>query len=201
MRILKIVILVISLLISSLDARAMGPMAQMRTTIEGVLHILKDEDLKRPENRARRRQMLKQLIYSRFDFEEMSRRALGIQWAKRSPGEKKEFVPLFSELLERSYISRIESYTGERVLFTGERIDDGYAVVRTRIISKGGIATPVDYRLIKKGDEWLVYDVIIEGVSLINNYRVQFNKIISSESYEGLIRRMRDKLRDERILE
>jgi phospholipid transport system substrate-binding protein len=200
MRVPKVV-LILFLLILPIRGYAIGPMDQMKVTIDGVLNILKDEELKRPENRARRRQLLRQLIYRRFDFEEMSRRALGIHWARRSAVERREFVPLFSELLERSYINRIESYTDERILFTEERIDDGYAVVRTRIISRDNTVTPVDYRLMRRGSEWLVYDVIIEGVSLINNYRVQFNKIINSESFEGLIRRMKDKLREEKALE
>lgn len=184
-----------------LNVQAGEPTEQMKTTIDGVLEILRDESLKLPGNSNKRRQLLKQLIYKRFDFEEMSKRSLGIHWPRRSPEERREFIPLFSELLERSYINRIEEYTDEKILYTGEMIDNGYAVVKTKIISKDYIETPIDYRLMKKDSEWLVYDVIIEGVSLVNNYRIQFNKVINSESYEGLINKMQSKLQELRALE
>jgi phospholipid transport system substrate-binding protein len=197
----KVLAFVLYLMLLPFCVYAGEPTEQMKKTIDGVINVLKDEKLKAPENSGKRRRLLRQLIYRRFDFEEMSKRSLGIQWVRRSSEERREFVPLFSELLERSYINRIEKYTNEKIIYTGELVDDGYAVVKTRVISKDNINTPIDYRLLKKDSEWLIYDVIIEGVSLVNNYRTQFNRIINSDSYEGLIKRMKDKLKEEKALE
>jgi len=194
-------VLMLFILILPVCVYAGQPTDQVRMTIDGVINVLKDRELSLPENSGRRRALLRQLIYSRFDFQEMSKRSLGIHWRRRSHEERKDFVPLFSELLERSYIKRIEEYTDEKIVYVSESIENGYAVVRTRIISRNNVNTPIDYRLLKKGSEWYVYDVIIEGVSLVNNYRTQFNRIINSESYEGLVRRMKEKLREERALE
>jgi len=177
------------------------PTEQVKKTVDGVINVLKDERLKAPQSMNKRRQILKDLIYKRFDFEEMGKRALGIHWAKRTPDERREFLLLFSDLLERSYINRIESYTNEKIIYVDELVDNGYAVVKTKIISRDNIETPIDYRLIKKEHEWFVYDVMIEGVSLVNNYRVQFTRIINSESYEGLIKRMKAKQVEEKTLE
>ena len=104
-----------------------------------------------------------------------------------------EFVQLFSDLLERSYISKIELYGGERIQFTGEALEAENAIVRTRLLAKQGTEIPIDYRMLRKGDKWLVYDVVIEGVSLIANYRTQFNKIITTSSYQELVKKMKTK--------
>lgn len=201
MRMLRVIVLILCLSLLPLQALAGEPTRQIKETIDSVLNILMDEELRAPQNLKKRRHLLRQIIHSRFDFQEMSKRSLGIHWTRRSPEEREEFIPLFSELLERSYINRIESYIDEKILYTGELIDDGYATVKTRVILRDNIETPIDYRLMRKSSEWLVYDVIIEGVSLVNNYRIQFNRIINSDSYEGLIRRMRNRLEEERALE
>lgn len=199
MRVAWIILIILCLL--PVQICAGEPTDQVKKTIDGVINILKDERLKSPQNQDKRRRLLKELIYKRFDFEEMGKRSLGIHWAKRSPEEKKEFIPLFSDLLERSYINRIESYRDEKIIYVDESIDNGYAVVKTKVVSKSNIETPIDYRLMRKDSDWFVYDVIIEGVSLVNNYRTQFNKIINSESYEGLIKRMKSKQEEEKALE
>ncbi|GAB4546586.1 MAG: ABC transporter substrate-binding protein [Thermodesulfovibrionia bacterium] len=199
MRTIWIVVLIFSVL--PLRVYAGEPTEEVKKTVDGVINILKDERLKSPQNMSKRRRLLKELIYKRFDFEEMSKRSLGIHWARRSPDERKEFVPLFSDLLERSYIKKIESYSDEKIIYVDESIDNGYAVVKTKVISKDNVETPIDYRLMRKDSEWLVYDVVIEGVSLVNNYRTQFNKIITSESYEALIKRMKAKQEEEKALE
>lgn len=199
MRVAWIILIILCLL--PVQIYAGEPTDQVKKTIDGVINILKDEGLKSPQNQDKRRKLLKELIYKRFDFEEMGKRSLGIHWTKRSPEEKKEFIPLFSDLLERSYINRIESYRDEKIIYVDESIDNGYAVVKTKVVSKSNIETPIDYRLMRKDSDWFVYDVIIEGVSLVNNYRTQFNKIINSESYEGLIKRMKSKQEEEKALE
>jgi phospholipid transport system substrate-binding protein len=128
-----------------------------------------------------------------FDFAEIAKRSLARHWQGRSEAERKEFVGLFADLLERSYISKIELYGGEKILYTGERIDGDAASVTTKIITKNGTEVPIEYRLLRQSDRWLVYDVSIEGVSLVSNYRTQFNKIIQTSSYAELVKKMKAK--------
>src|SRR5262249_18237832 len=166
-----------------------------------VLVVLQDKSLQGPENMGKRREKMRQAVYQRFGFEEMAQRALGPYWQKRTPAEKKEFVSLFSELLERSYITKIEGYTGEQtVLYTKESIDQDYATVRTEIVVKRDANVEVIYQLFRRNGTWQVYDVVIEGVSLVNNYRTQFHNIISRESYEALVKKLKLKLEQEQAI-
>ena len=128
-----------------------------------------------------------------FDFEEMSRRALGPHWNARTPNERREFTKLFADLLERSYVTRIESGRGSKVQYVGETISGDDATVRTRIFTAQKAEIPVDYRMRRNGNRWQIFDVSIEGVSLINNYRSQFNSVIQSSSYAALVARLRAK--------
>ena len=175
------------------SAQAAAPTEQLKTSIDAVIKILRDEGLKRPEKAKERRELLLKTIKERFDFEEMSKRTLATPWAKRTPQEKKEFTDIFTNLLQNSYMTRIEEYTDEEVEYSGEKIDDGFAVVKTTLRAKDKEGIPIDYKLIKEGDRWSVYDVVIEGVSLVNNYRSQFNRIISADSYPELVKKMKSK--------
>jgi phospholipid transport system substrate-binding protein len=123
----------------------------------------------------------------------MARSALAIYWAKRTPTEKKEFVSLFADLIKDTYIKKIEMYSGEKVLYAGESVNNGYAVVKTRIASKAGNEISIDYMMLDENGTWMIYDVLIEGVSLVNNYRAQFAEIINSGSYEELVRKLKNK--------
>ncbi len=123
----------------------------------------------------------------------MARRSLARHWAQRTDEEKKEFIRLFGELLEQTYLDKVEGYSGEKVQYEGETIDGDYAVVKVKIITKKNVDIPVKYRLKKKGNDWLVYDISIEGVSLVNNYRTQFNSILSGSSYGELVKRLKAK--------
>ncbi|HEV8531126.1 MAG TPA: ABC transporter substrate-binding protein, partial [Methylomirabilota bacterium] len=127
------------------------------------------------------------------DWAETAKRSLARHWQPLSDGQREEFVKLFGDLLERSYISKIELYGGERIHYVGESIDGDLAVVRTKIITKQGTDVPIEYRMIRRGDRWLVYDVVIESVSLVSNYRTQFNKIIQTSSYQELVKKMKTK--------
>ena len=126
-----------------------------------------------------------------FDFAATARRALGRHWAARTPQEREEFVKLFGDLLERSYISKIELYGGEKIQYVSDRIDGETALVQSKLLTKTGSEVPIEYRMLRKGDRWLVYDVVIEGVSLVANYRTQFNKIIQTSSYQELVKKMK----------
>ncbi|MFQ5532374.1 MAG: phospholipid-binding protein MlaC [Candidatus Methylomirabilales bacterium] len=191
-----------ALVFSSLSFAEEGATAQVKGTIDKVLDILRDPALKGEEKDEVRGEMLRKVIYSRFAFAEMARRSLGVHWRKRSPQERKEFVDLFSELLEQSYRSKIERYTDEVISYTGERLDDKrFGVVNTEIVDKReNLAIPIDYKVIRRDGQWKVYDVVIDGISLISNYRSQFNRIIQRNSYDELVKRMRAKQESEEIV-
>jgi len=170
-----------------------APTDQLRSQIDRVLKVLEDPELKKEGKEKERRAVVRQIANEIFDFSETARRSLARHWAGRTQAEREEFVELFSDLLERSYISKIELYGGEKIQFVGEAVDGEGAVVRTKIVTKQGTEIPIDYRMHRRGDKWLVYDVVIEGVSLIANYRTQFNKIITTSSYQELVKKMKTK--------
>ena len=173
------------------------PTEQIKQTTDRILSIVKDPALKVPPKARERRRLILQAVNERFNWEEMARRALGRHWAERTAEEKKEFVPLFSEFLERTYMSKVEDYSGEKVQYGEESKEGDYAVVKVDIITQKNKDIYIDYRLQKEGNEWLVYDVSIEGVSLVNNYRSQFNSIILQSSYENLVKRLKAKVAPE----
>jgi len=170
------------------------PTDQIRQTTDKILSIVKDPALKSPSKAQERRGLIRKAVDERFDWEEMARRSLGRYWTQRTAEEKKEFVRLFSDLVERTYMGKVEDYSGEKVRYEGETIDGNYAVVKVNILTQKNKDISIDYRLQKEGSEWLVYDVSIEGVSLVNNYRSQFNSIILQSSYENLIKKMKAKV-------
>jgi phospholipid transport system substrate-binding protein len=169
------------------------PTDQLRDAIDRVIRALEEPALKGDARVADRRRAVRKIASDLFDFSEMARRSLGRHWQGLGERERQEFANLFTDLLERSYISRIENYRGERISYVNERTEGDAATVATRIVTKNGTEVPVDYRMLRRGERWLVYDVNIEGVSLINNYRTQFNKIIQTSSYVELVRRMKAK--------
>ncbi|MCP9463828.1 MAG: ABC transporter substrate-binding protein [Nitrospira sp.] len=169
-----------------------APTEAMRATIDEVLRILREEELKQPGRAEERRQMLERVVEARFDYQEMSKRALGASWNTLSDEQKREFVTLFRTLLTNTYADKIETYSGEGVQYLNERLEKEYAEVRTKVLS-GKTEIPLDYRLIQKANEWRVYDVVIDGVSLVNNYRGQFAKIIKTSSYDSLVEQLRKK--------
>ena len=173
------------------EAAAGTPTDQLRERIDRVVSILDDSSLK--GDPAARRAALRDVAGQIFDFTEITKRALGRHWLTASPAERDELVQLLTALLERSYMGRIEQYSGERISFVGESVDGDLAVVRTHFLTKSGTAIPVDYRLARAGDHWLAHDVTIEGVSLVASYRAQFNKIIQTSSTQALVERLRAK--------
>jgi phospholipid transport system substrate-binding protein len=164
------------------------PTDALKARIDRVLVLLEEAGDRRAE--------IRKVAEEIFDFEEMSRRALGPHWNARTPEERREFVTLFTDLLERSYLGRVESGRGGKVVYAGEAMAGDEATVRTRIVTPQRTEVPVDYRMHRKGERWQVYDVNIEGISLINNYRSQFNSVIQSSSYPTLVERLRSKETD-----
>ncbi|HMK42706.1 MAG TPA: ABC transporter substrate-binding protein [Dissulfurispiraceae bacterium] len=171
---------------------------QIKATVDQVIEITKDKNLKKPSRAAERRAAIRRVVLERFDFTEMAKRSLAVYWQQRTAQERKEFIPLFTDLLERSYIKKVEGYNDEKILYSDERRDDNYAVVKTKIITKRNVEIPIDYKLmLQGGGRWEVYDISIEGVSLVNNYRTQFAKIIRTSSYQELVKRMKSKQQEE----
>lgn len=185
---------------SSAPAAAGVPTDQLKGAVERVLKTLDDPTLKGEARLPDRRVAVRKIANEIFDFTEIAKRSMARHWQPLSEAQRTEFVGLFADLLERSYISKIETYGGEKIQYTAERADGDLATVSTRIITKNGTEVPVDYRMIKRADRWLVYDVSIEGVSLVSNYRTQFNKIIQTTSYNGLVSKLRNK-QDELLAE
>jgi len=164
------------------------PTDTLKTRVDRVFVLL--------EQPGDRRAQLRKIAEEIFDVEEMSRRALGPHWKARTPEEQREFMTLFADLLERSYISRVESGRGGKVIYAGETMSGDEATVRTRIVTPQRTEVPVDYRMHRKDGRWQAYDLNIEGVSLIANYRSQFNSVIQSSSYRTLVERLRSKETD-----
>jgi phospholipid transport system substrate-binding protein len=181
--------------VTVLPAAAGTPSDQLKTQIDRVLKTLDDPELKKEGKGKDRRVAVRRIANDIFDFGETARRSLGRHWQPRTPAEQAEFVGLFSDLLERSYISKVELYGGEKIQYLGDTIEGDQAKVQTKLVTKSGSEIPIEYRMHRKGggERWLVYDVIIEGVSLIANYRTQFNKIIQTSSYQELVRKMKSK--------
>lgn len=182
---------VLVLLLAGREATAGAPTEQLRTQVDRVLKLLDDAALKAPDKAKERRTAVRKVADDIFDFGETAKRSLGRHWAARTPEERDEFVKLFGDLLERSYISKIELYGGEKIQYVGDKIEGDTAFVQSKLLTKTGSEVPIEYRMLKRGERWLVYDVVIEGVSLVANYRTQFNKIIQTSSFQDLVKKMK----------
>ncbi|HSB04156.1 MAG TPA: ABC transporter substrate-binding protein [Thermodesulfobacteriota bacterium] len=170
------------------------PTEKIKKTTDRILSIVANPALKDPSRAKARKRSIRSAVDEQFDWEEMARRSLGRHWDQRTSDEKKEFVRLFADLLDRTYMNKVEGYSGEKVRYEGETIDGNYASVKMKIVTKQNKDIPVEYRLKKEKNDWFVYDVSIEGVSLVNNYRTQFNSIIVQSSYENLVKKLREKV-------
>ena len=188
---LGIVVLVGLVVWAPAPARAGAPTDQLKASVEQIIKVLEDPALRAEARSQERRAAIRKQAEGVFDFTETAKRALGRHWQGLAEKDRQEFTSLFTDLIERAYISKIERYSGERIAYAGEAMDGGLATVRTRFVTKQGTEVPVDYRMQQRGDRWLVYDVSVEGVSLINNYRTQFDKIIQTSSYAELVRKMK----------
>jgi phospholipid transport system substrate-binding protein len=180
-------VLAATVLVAALASPALAgpPTDTLREGVDRVLRIVE----KPGDHPAEIRKVAQEL----FDFEQTARRTLGAHWNARTPEERREFVDLFADLLERTYVRRIESGAGGTVTYLGESVDGDEATVRTRVLTEQGTDIPIDYRMRRKNGRWVIYDVNIEGVSLIANYRTQFNRVIRTESYDALVARLRSK--------
>ena len=185
------------LVASAVAAPAVGPRDVVQAAVARVALAIQrvngdgDASPTRPLGAEQRRVEIRRAAADLFDFDEMARRALSRHWAARSPEERSEFVRLFTDLLERTYIGRIEAYSGEKIVYVGEHIDGPFATVRSRVINRRNIETPLDYRLHLRDGRWRVYDVMIDNVSFVSTYRSEFARIVQRESYAGLRNRLK----------
>ena len=166
---------------------------QLKQSVDKIQVILSDPGLKGEAKAQERRQKLREVIQSRFDFDEMAKRSLGPEWQKRSPDEQKEFIRLFTALLEGAYFDKLESYNGDKVRYVNERQDKDFAEVDTKITNNKGEDFSLNYRLRDVNGDWKVFDIVIENVSLVNNFRSQFNRVLAKSSYADLVQSMNQK--------
>jgi phospholipid transport system substrate-binding protein len=164
----------------------------VKSTINDLIRVLDDETLKQPERAEERRHQIEDIIKHRVDYKEMARRALGASWATLSQRDQHEFVSLFVQLLRDTFAGRITEHSDEQVVFLGELREDAFAEVKAQMKGRK-IDTPVNFRLIYRAREWRVYDVVIDGASVVSNYRSQFTSIIRDVTYVGLVKKMRQK--------
>ena len=174
-------------------SRAGAPTEQVRATVDKVLTIVRNPNLKPEAQKADLQARLAEVIYPRFDFTEMAKRSLGPHWGRRTAEEQREFVKIFAALLGRTYTDRIESYTSQTILYTREIEDKEYAEVDTKIITDKREELSINYKLHSVDKEWKVYDLVIEDISVVNNYRSQFDRVIARSSFEELVRVMKEK--------
>lgn len=181
------------LLCGALPLHAGAPTEEIRTAIDQGVEVLKSAKLENSKQRAQVINQLRDIVYTRFDFEEMAKRSLGSHWRRINPQQQKEFVNAFTELLETTYADKIDLYEGQQVEYIGETIDKNYAEVTTKVIGKDRQTYSVDYRLHQVGGKWRIYDVVAENISVVNNYRSQFNRVVVNSSFEELIKRIKQK--------
>ncbi len=187
---IRIITLLMLIVVPASSAFA-GATDDVRKVVDEVVRIVSDKEMKK--NETRRRQALKKTISNVFDYGEMAKRSLGKHWNQRTAADKKQFTDLFATLLENSYAGKIESYNNEKIVYLKENIDGEYAEVKSKVVTAKRDEFTLDYRLLNQGGRWMAYDVVIEGVSLVSNYRTQFNKIIASGGYGELVKKLQTK--------
>lgn len=185
----RILLFTIAMMMVALPAFA-SVTDEIKVAVDRVIKIVSDKEMKKPVNEQKRRTAIKQAIGTVFNHQEMARRSLGRHWNSRSKEEQRQFVELFANLLENSYAEKIESYNNEKIVYLREIVDSDYAEVKSKVVGTKNDEYTLDYKALKKDGKWVVYDVVIEGVSLVSNYRTQFNKIISANGYGELLKKL-----------
>ncbi len=183
----------LGLVAAGAPAHAGVPTEQLRGATDRVLKLLQDPELKQPAKTEERRKQIRAVANEIFDWQETGKRALARHWQGRTPQQRQEFSQLFADLIERSYVGKLELYSGERIVYAGDAIEGDQATVRTKLITKSNTEIPIDYRMQKEGDRWRVYDVVIESVSLVGNYRSQFNRIVQQSGFDELMKKLKTK--------
>jgi phospholipid transport system substrate-binding protein len=178
----------------SVPVTAGEPTEQIRSAINKGVQILRESRLDMKKDRPKIIQRLREIVYPLFDFKEMAKRSLGSHWRQLTPKQQEEFSSLFTSLLERSYADKIDLYDGQKVIYTQENVDQDYAEVDTKVIGKNGESFSVNYKLLQVGGKWRIYDVVVEDISVVNNYRSQFHRVIVNSSFQELIDKLKEKV-------
>lgn len=178
------------LLLAFAPAPAPTPTDVVQSAIEETVRVIQDADPAKPEAPRRR---IRQIAEDLFDFQEMARRSLAQHWAERTARQREEFTGLLTALLERAYFGRIQSYSGEKIIFTGESVDGNFASVRSKLITNRKTKVPLEYRMHRVGSRWAVYDFVVDGVSFVSTHRAQFRSILQQSTWEELLERLRQK--------
>ncbi|MFO8090420.1 MAG: ABC transporter substrate-binding protein [Desulfatiglandaceae bacterium] len=193
----RMALLALPVLLTAATCAAAGPMETVKNITDRTIEILGDEELKAPDRAAQKRELLREAADQFFDWTSMAQTALSVHWRKRTEEEKEEFTRLFAEFLEKTYMDKVEGYSGEKIEYIEEWIDKDYpdeAVVKANVITEKQGKIPVEYLMMEKDGAWKVYDVLVEGVSLLRNYTSQFNSIILRSSYEELVVMLKEKI-------
>ena len=173
---------------------AQSPTVQIRSMVDQMLRILTDPSLQGDSKKVERYRLSRETIVARFDFNEMAKRSLGSHWRRRTHEERRKFVRIFSDLLEKTYLTKLDYYNGEKFIYTDEKIDRDYAEVRSKVHTSNGKEFTIGYKLHLVGNDWKIYDVVVEDISVVNNYRSQFSRIIAKSSYEELVAKIKEKI-------
>jgi len=173
--------------------RAGEPLEMVKSSIEKALAVLKDPKLKSPDKKKERIERLKEIINPIFNYDELARRALGAHWRHRTPAEQEEYLRLFRGFIERVYADRVDLYEGERIVIGRETFDGDYAEIESKVVNGKGDESPVIFRLRRADGKWRVYDAVVENISMVQNYRSQFDRVISKSSYDELKKMLREK--------
>ena len=168
-----------------------GATDDVKKSVDELFRIVADKNLQQHDQK--RRQVLKQVINTIFDYSEMAKQTLGRHWNQRSPTERTQFTDLFASLLDNSYISKIESYNNEKIVYVKETIDGNHAEIKSKVVTAKRDEYTLDYRLLNENGKWMVYDIVIEGVSMVSNYRTQFSRIINTSGYSELVKKLQTK--------
>lgn len=194
MRYISILVLLVvcSFMVTSSAHALAGPIEELKPKLDALIGILLDPALKGDEKKVERRARIMEHVSSGFDFREMSQRVIGKEWRELTPEKQDHFQQLFTKLLENAYIGKFESYSGQEIQFLGERLKDDRAIVSTQIENNGQLI-PIDYVMVKKEAKWMVYDINIEGVSLVRNYMEQFKSILRRDKFDGLVKLLEEK--------
>jgi phospholipid transport system substrate-binding protein len=187
------IVLAVLIIFAAAAARAGEPIDLVKVAGDKAIQILKDPKLRPKEKKKERIERLKEVVNPLFDYEEMARRSLGPHWRRRTPQEQQEFVKLFRDYLEKVYSDQVDLYAGEKVVYGRERVEDDYAQVETAFVDTKGEEVSVVYRLRRVGGKWKVYDAVVENISVVNNYRSQFDRVISKYSFDELKRLLKEK--------
>lgn len=192
-KVLSSIIILLLILLISIPLQAGVPTDQIRATVKKINSILSDPQFTSEGKRDLQHQLLRRVIEPRFDFTEMAKRSLGPHWRRRTPNERRKFIRLFTDLLEYVYIGKIEDVNNKTFEFLKEKREGNYAIVKTRVTNSSGESFSINYKAHLVNGSWKVYDIVAENISVLNNYRSQFNRTIRKSSYETLINKLEEK--------